>query len=408
MSDVFEKNIAALVKRSALPPDDGRRTRSREEFLRAVRPAPSRGRQVAVAAAVLLFCGVVYETTTRPLSKLPPAPESPSIGKQSEPPWTDVPGEGGNDLIHGSLRLARKKGPTGTQALEFRGRTTLPEEFVLRARIMIMEEQLRGGTLTSQPKPQGAANLEVEKGSFLLEQVLHVPALLRIGIDAPSDLQDRTVLELTKTKEADRVCSFQYSVWNQALLTRLEPQLAELADIAREARELVARVQVACATEETFREREKPLTAEASKLQARALGLAANNLYPAAAYALGYTMRDLANALGIFKWKDGKFEGPVSYYTNGKPGRLHRGDEFSFDALRRYLDLAVLISGREFDLWILREFSRAGSTPELALAVSLSEERPGIKEFAPELKALSDVKAPLPPTLEERIRQVSK
>ena len=60
MSDVFEKNVARLVKESALPLTDERRDRAREAFLRATAPSRLRGVGIAVAAAALLFCAVVY------------------------------------------------------------------------------------------------------------------------------------------------------------------------------------------------------------------------------------------------------------------------------------------------------------------------------------------------------------
>src|SRR5438552_3418764 len=98
MSDLFEKNIARLVMESALPLTDERRARARAEFLRATEAPASRSRVrlVGVAAAVLIFFGVVYETTSRPLPKLPPPPEDTAVRRNRlrGPEWTDLKGQG--------------------------------------------------------------------------------------------------------------------------------------------------------------------------------------------------------------------------------------------------------------------------------------------------------------------------
>jgi hypothetical protein len=413
MSDVFEKNIARLVKESALPLTDERRARARAEFLRATEaPAPrSRARLIGVAAAVLIFSGVLYETTTRPLPKLPPPPEdADGVRKRLRgPEWTDLKGQGGNPVIQGAARLGRPLAGNPGWPLEFKGRAALPDGFFLLIRLDAAEEQLRGGVLTSVfTSLGGGETVAVTKGRFEFGHKLSGPTQLNVEVFGGSGLQDQPVLEQTKTTEVDRHTAFWYHAWDQSLLAKLEPQLEELAVFAREGRDLVARIEAACAAETTFREQEKKLSAEAAKLQARAEAFAESGLYSAASRLLAYTLRDLANSLQIFKWTNGKLEGPVSYYTNGKPGKLHRGDEFSFDALRRYLDDVVLVSGREFDLWILREHDRTGWTLELGQAIDLSGKRPGVAEFATALKALSPQASETQPALDAAIRKISK
>jgi hypothetical protein len=412
-SDLFEKNIGRLVKQSALPLTDERRDRARAAFLRAAEASASRSRLrlIGIAAAVLIFFGVVYETTTRPLPKLPPAPVDSAVSKQQTEAaaWTDVLGDGGSTLIQGSLLMSgpSRSGPFARKVV-FKVGSSLPDGFTFRLRIEAMEEQLRGAVLVSKPRTLFPVQPVLDHGGFETDWDLVAPAPLSIDVSTPDSLQDRTVLEQTKLAEGARTALFHYSPWDDGLLRRLEPQLAELADFAREGRELVARVEAACATEARFKAEEKQLTADAGRLQARVEGFAANGLYPAAARILSYTFRDLATSMAIFKWKDGKLEGPVSYYTNGKPGTLFRGDPFAFDALRRYLDDAVLVSGREFDLWILRDFRRAGPREALVAAVEESKKRPGVAEFAEALKALAAPPGTLPPTLEDEIRKISK
>jgi hypothetical protein len=416
MSDVFEKNIARLVKESALPLTDERRARARAEFLRATEAPASRShlRLIGVAAAVLLFCGVIYETTTRPLPKLPPTPiPDAEWRKQNEPPaWTDVAGDPPSvlDVYQGSLRMSR---PSRTQpfgrTLVFKGRSKkLPDGLCIRVLVFGMEEQLRGGSLVAMPKLLAKPMPVLDKGGFEFDLNLATPTQLVVNLEAPDSLQDKLVLEQTRTLEVERGGGFLYSPWDDSLLSRLGPQLRELGTVSQEARALVDRVEAACATEALFKGQEKKLIAEAERLQARAEGLANNGLYPAASWLQYYTLRDLATSMAIFKWKDGKLEGPVSYYTNGKPGNTFRGDPFGFETLRKYLTESVLVSGREFDLWILRDYRRAGPRAELAVCLLFSEEHPGVAEFAAALKEAVEAKVSPTAKLEAEIRKISK
>ena len=105
----------------------------------------------------------------------------------------------------------------------------------------------------------------------------------------------------------------------------------------------------------------------------------------------------------IFKWNEGKFDGPSSYYTNGKRGKLHGGQEFSFDALRRTLDQALVIGGREVDLWILEDRARAGLRPLLIEAVDRSAKRTGVADFVERLKSAEEPDS----TLIDQIRRIA-
>src|SRR5579859_2188406 len=60
----------------------------------------------------------------------------------------------------------------------------------------------------------------------------------------------------------------------------------------------------------------------------------------------------------IFAWRDGKFEGPIRYYTESRRGKTCRGDLFDFDALRRFLDEAVVCSVLVFFLSSRRRHTR--------------------------------------------------
>src|SRR5690349_18864914 len=90
--DPLENNVARLVRKSALPLEDDRRRRTREDFLRAAgAPRSSPGPGLMLAAAALLFGFIVF-ATTRPAPPLaPPAPDK-EPAQDKGPAWMTVDG----------------------------------------------------------------------------------------------------------------------------------------------------------------------------------------------------------------------------------------------------------------------------------------------------------------------------
>ena len=107
----------------------------------------------------------------------------------------------------------------------------------------------------------------------------------------------------------------------------------------------------------------------------------------------------------VFTWENGKLSGTSSYYTADKKGRDHRGALFGFATLKSYLDEAVKIAGREFGLWIVEEFRRAGSVQALADAVKAHRAHPGVEPFAARLASLDGADLA---KLEEELRALGK
>ena len=388
-SEMFERNLGRLVRRAALPADDAARTRARAEFLRAAEAgSPSRSRGLAVAAAAIL-AGALVTVATRGVPPVPPGP-TPSLGRQSqEPPlrFAVIPGRGGDEVLKGVLKAAKGTGPTRT--FRFEGRCSLPDGVGFHVLVRRAEQRFVLGRLEEEPLALHSFSLPLVQGAFTCEWPLSSPGRLTLQVSAPDNDQEMSVLEaLKRIPESARSWSFEYDLGDDALLARIDPQLGELEDLVREARDLIARVEQACNSPERFKASEKALTADARRLEARANGFADTGLIPAGAREVARTAADLASSMGIFTWTDGKFAGPVSYYTNGKRGKTHRGDEFDFPALRRHLDDAVLIAGREADLWFAADGIRAGLRPALIEAVERSAKRRGVAEFAPRLKSV--------------------
>jgi hypothetical protein len=334
-----------------------------------------------------------------------PRVATPSLGRQSQDPplrFTVIPGRGGDDVLKGALSAA--KGTTPARTFRFEGRSSLPDGVSFHVLVRRAEQRFVRVRLEEEPLDLHSFSLPLVQGAFTCEWPLSTPGRLSLRVSALDVDQEMSVLEaLKRIPESARSWSFDYDLGDDALLARIDPQLGELEDLVREARDLIARVEQACNSQDRFKAEEKALTAEARRLEARANGFAAAGLIPAGAREVARTVADLASSMGIFTWADGKFAGPVSYYTNGKRGKTHRGDEFDFPALRRHLDDALLIAGREADLWFAADGIRAGLRPALIEAVERSAKRRGVAEFATRLKsAVADAE------LIELIRRISE
>ncbi|HVR85499.1 MAG TPA: hypothetical protein VMU54_14375 [Planctomycetota bacterium] len=385
-SDLFEKNIRMLVRQAALPLENDTRMRARAEFLRAAEATPSgRSGGLAVAAAALLICALLYGAAR---SGTPPAPPSPPFSRELQeapPAATTFEISGGNELLKGVLRIV--KGADSSRTLRFEGRSPLPEGIAFHAVLMPAVNRLVKGRLEEDSRSAIPTSTRLESGGFTVEWEAPPPGMATLQFRAPDDAQEIPILSLLKTMESAREWSFVALLWDDGLLSKLEPQLGELTQLAADMRDLVARVEASCATMELFKAQEKALIAEARRMEARANGISTTGLFPAASQQIAYTAGDLATSMPIFTWRDGKFDGPSSYYTNHQRGKTFRGDLFDFDALRRYLDECVIVGGREFDLWIANDLRRSGLRPLLIEAVNRSAKRRGVLEFAERLRS---------------------
>jgi hypothetical protein len=402
---MLDQNLTRLIRHAALPAGGAARARAREEFLRAVEgSSPRRSRGLAVAAAALLACVLVYGAT-RTVVKPPLTATAPSVGKAPQDPagpFQPLPGRGGNNVLKGELTASRRAGLE--RRFRFRGRCELPDGVIFQVRVRRALQDFVRGRLEEEVADVYSYNINLHEGSFGVEWSLSSPARITVDVTAPDSAQEMPMLEaLKKIPEPARVWKFEYRAWDDSVLPKLDPQLEELATLARDVRTLVARVEKDCEDQERFKRSEKELTIAARLLEMRANAFADASLVPAGAREVARTAADLAGSILIFKWNEGKFDGPSSYYTNGKRGKLHGGQEFSFDALRRTLDQALVIGGREVDLWILEDRARAGLRPLLIEAVDRSAKRTGVADFVERLKSAEEPDS----TLIDQIRRIA-
>jgi hypothetical protein len=379
-SDPLEKNVGDLIRRGALPLDKQRSSRARERFLDAAAARPERAswKIAAAAAAALVSVTIVWS------ARLPQRPTVPTPIDERPVETAALLGHGGDKNLQGQLR--RRDG-----GLRFEAKSPLPDglRFKIRAERLEIQSQEKELLLDVRSSLPGSATLI--GGAFDFDWPDKGPGKVRLLVSALDDLQDVSLVKRMRElriPEAERQWTFEYCAWDEKLLVLLGPQLVEVTTLADQVRDLITRVGDACVTEAAFESLRKGLIKEAEKLQAKAEGMAATGLFPESSRRVGFTARDLAQSMAIFKWEDGKFLGPRSYYTNGEKAKTHRNDPFELATLRGYLTEAAVVAGREFSLWILAEFGRSGPRPGLAETVRPHERRPGLVDVAERLQKL--------------------
>jgi len=166
-SEILEKNLARLIRRAALPAGGAARAHAREEFLRAVEgSSPRRSRGLAVAAAAVLACVLVYGATRTEVRPPRTAP-APSIGKAPQDPagpFQPLPGRGGDAVLQGELTASRRAGTE--RRFRFRGRCGLPDGIIFKIRVRRAEQHYVRGRLEEDSVDVFATAVDLSAGSF--------------------------------------------------------------------------------------------------------------------------------------------------------------------------------------------------------------------------------------------------
>ncbi len=317
----------------------------------------------------------------------------------------------------------REKPPRLTLA----GTADLPDGTVLKITLQRQYESLGGGgKLGAVNELAGGGLVEVKGKKF--QQQPAVPALggYSVAVQFLDDYQKPAVKESLKGKMTIRTWQFQFPAWGDDLVPQLGPKLTELVAIATECLEIVKRVEKISGSESSWIKEKKNvdargadlvLTKEAdevvkdtSKLMARLDRADVKAFYPAAHQELFFTIRNMHGNAQHFNYEAGKFAGAKSYHSGGDALKTHRLEPFNFDNLKKYVENAPRLAGREFALWIVKDLKRTGGLlrQEIVDALRTYGPNPGIsfiadrlaKATASELDALeTELRAPV---LEEK------
>lgn len=275
--------------------------------------------------------------------------------------------------------------------LQCDGQVPLPDMSVLFVSVARSYENWSGGRL--EPAQSGAGGLmaQVKERKFSLGNPIDGPGLFDVRVDFREELQNPKVMEfLKKTPVQPRSWRFTFSAWNDELVQALVSNLQELDSLAQEAGEMVKKFEQACAKEEVWKATAKDITAENSKLLKRCEQSGLKALYPAALTQVHYSVRNLQGNSPYFSFDAGKFAGATSYHADNQKLKTFREEDFTFENFKRYCQEASSVAGREFSLWIVKDFFRNNKqlSSDAAEAVKQMKAHPGVADFAERLVAL--------------------
>ena len=275
--------------------------------------------------------------------------------------------------------------------LRFDGAVPLPDMAVLFISVSRGYETWTGGRLEPNAAGTGGVMAQVKERKFALENPIDGPGLFQVRVDLREELQNPKILEhLKKNPIQPRTWNFAFSAWSEDLLGTLVSSLQELDQLAAEAGDMVKRFETACAKEEVWKAQAKDLNAENAKLLKRCEQSALKALYPAALSQIHYTVRNLQGNSPYFTFEAGKFVGATSYHADQQKLKTFREEDFTYENFKRYVTESVSVAGREFCLWILKDYRRAGNQlhPDAVEAINQMKGHPGVVEFVERLKAL--------------------
>lgn len=281
--------------------------------------------------------------------------------------------------------------------LQFDGAVPLPDMSVLFVSVGRTYESWAGGRIEPAQAGAGGFMAQIKDRKFSLGNPIDGPGLYGVRVDLREELQNPKILEfLKKTPVQPRTWNFMFSAWTDDLLQSLVPNLQELASLALEAGDMVKRFEKACEKEEIWKATAKEITAENAKLLKRCEQSSLKAFFPAAVSQIHYSIRNLQGNSPYFSFDAGKFSGATSYHADNQKVKTFRNEEFTFENFKRYCSEAVGVAGREFALWIVKDYRRAAHQlhPDAAEAIKQVKTQPGVADFAERLLALKPAEDP--------------
>jgi len=300
------------------------------------------------------------------------------------------------ELVTVRLASVPKRGPGEAR---FEGKAQFPDGTALKAVLFRVEERLKDGILTAEVMDEiGSEVPTVEGRRIAFAFAVKDPGSYRLVVEYRENLQEPDVLAAVK-KSAPGKWTFDPCVWGDEFAAGLAPRLRDFDHQAEAGISLIRRFDAATASSQTWKDQypglDKELAGYLKKLDQAAL----ERLFPAAALELRATMRNLkGNAEAILFGDDGKCRGSIDYRTQ-KPTKTIHSEDFGFDTLIKDVEAAKRAVGREFLLWIIKDFRRGGARTALTDAIRSEAQRPGVAPYVEVLEGFKDLEM-----TEKRIR----
>lgn len=288
-----------------------------------------------------------------------------------------------------TVRLA--SGPKkGAGELRYEGKAMFPDGVVLKGTLFRSEERLTEGRLAPELTEVASDVGTVEGRRIAFKVPVSGPGLYRLVVELREDLQEPDLLP-SITKSLPGKWTLDHPVWGDEFVVPLVSRLRDFDQQVDTAIDLIRRFAGATSTSQSWKDHYPALDKEVTGLLKKLDQAGLEKVYPAAALELRLTMRNLkGNAEAMVFGEDGLCRGSIDYRTQ-KPTKTIHSEDFTFEAIRKDLDAAKGAAGREFLLWILKDFRRSGARSELSSILGSEARRPGVGPFAEALNGFKDV-----------------
>lgn len=300
-----------------------------------------------------------------------------------------------------ALTLRVKGAPTKDQPLvRFEGKTTLPNDAVLKGTLYRLDERAASGRLAPEPVEAGRAVAQVAERKLAFQFPAERPGFYRLTVEISDDRQDPAHLAALRKLPVTR-WTFEGAAWGDGWAGQLGTRLAEVDHFAHEALALIDEFAQAAVSKEIWTDRRPKLEKEADRILKKFEEGQVPQSYPAAFKELRDTVRNLRGSAGLFQFgDDGKCRGPFNYMTK-KPAQTLHQEDFTFERVKKYIEDAGAIAGRELGLWLIKDVRRSGEKRSSVLdAVKSGKTHAGVRDHAARLEAaipaeLDDLEAAL-------------
>jgi hypothetical protein len=314
--------------------------------------------------------------------------------------------EGGDLTVRWPTLSSRER-----SALTLEGEARLlPEGAILTLSIHKLEALLVKGRLISELTVEPRVGMAVvREGRFTysrrgLEPV--EPGDYRVVIEIREECQKSALAQALRTF-SPRKWEFSFQAWRDDLVDELGPWLTELDRLAEEALRFVdgfESIARSCKTDTECQERLEELQAEVRDLTRKTRKRELLEMYPVATRRIERTVQHLWGMAYYLAFSNGKFAGPSAYYI--ERGGAKSGEDYTFDDFRKDLEGAKGLAGREFALWVVKDFARFGAREALTKALEAQEDHPAVSKLAERLKRMISGEED-PANLEKDIRDGS-
>jgi hypothetical protein len=288
---------------------------------------------------------------------------------------------------------------TRQSQLVLNGTAALPDGTILKINLTRLTEKAIKQEIHPMPVGAGSGTATVEGRKFVYTTTVDGPSKYSVQISLIDDLQDRPVaMELKKKAGAKRQWNFEYLIWGDDLISTISSKLPELMTLVSDTRDMVNRFEKAAASKGQWEAEIKPLSAQGSKFLVKMDNHELKAFFPAAVNTLSYTLQDIVTNAPYYTYgPDGKFSGAKDYHADNNKVKTFQGEEFDWANLKRYLESAPSIGGREFCLWIVKDLRRTGGQqrPDLQSALKTHKAAPGVDFFQERLQkaTITDIDA---------------